>query len=109
MVHISVNVNIVRQQILAFIFEYFKMHWNCGTHWGTEVYVLLDTFEHTSVFSLRLNSIKLFGIVKKKILDKYSFNDVLQPFFEDIRQLSTGVYFLIGEMRTKCYGKVLLC
>ena len=60
-------------------------------------------------FRSRLSSINLFAMVKKKILDKYSFNDVLQPFFEEIRQLWTGVYFLIGEKRTKCCGKVLLC
>jgi len=57
----------------------------------------------------KLSSMSLFAMVKRKILDKYSFENVLAPFFEEMRQLTQGVDFLIHDKRRKCFGRVILC
>ncbi|XP_057308112.1 uncharacterized protein LOC130645999 [Hydractinia symbiolongicarpus] len=57
----------------------------------------------------KLASMTLFAMVKKKILDKYSFQDVLSPFFKEMEQFKNGVDFLIDGKLQKCFGKVLLC
>lgn len=57
----------------------------------------------------RLSAIKLFAIVKRSVLDNYGFEAVMDPFFKEIDTLSGGVDFLIEGLKTKCYGKVVLC
>ena len=60
-------------------------------------------------FRSRLSSIKLFAMVKKKVLDKYGFLPVLRPFFEELEQLYNGVDFIINDKKVTCFGNVILC
>ena len=57
----------------------------------------------------KLHSMKLFAMVSKPNLDKYSFYEVLKPFFEELHKLFHGVEFKINNQDIKCFGNVILC